>query len=66
VRTGADVVIPSVMASPRKRSKRPMTVKEMARLGGKATAKKLTPERRKESARKAAKARWAKQKKGAQ
>lgn len=30
--------------------------------GGKARAKKLTPEERKESARKAARARWAKQK----
>jgi len=39
-----------------------MTVKEMARLGGEATAKKLTHEQRKESARKAAKARWAKAK----
>ena len=33
---------------------------EFARQGGKARAKKLTPEQRKESARKAAKARWAK------
>jgi hypothetical protein len=31
--------------------------------GGKIRAKKLTPEQRKESARKAAQARWAKQKK---
>lgn len=35
----------------------------LGRKGGKATAKKLTPEQRRESARKAAKARWAKQKK---
>ena len=55
-------VIPLNMSSPKKRRK-PMTVSEMARLGGKATAKKLTAEQRKESARKAAKARWAKQKK---
>jgi hypothetical protein len=41
-----------------------MTVREMARLGGKATAKKLTAEQRKESARKAAQARWAKVKAG--
>jgi len=33
---------------------------ELGRKGGKATAKKLTPEERKESARKAAQARWAK------
>jgi len=39
-----------------------MTIKEMARLGGRATAKKLTPEQRKASASKAAKARWAKPK----
>jgi hypothetical protein len=35
---------------------------EFARKGGKARAKKLTAEQRKESARKAAKARWAKRK----
>jgi hypothetical protein len=34
----------------------------LGRLGGKARAKKLTREQRKESAKKAAKARWAKQK----
>ncbi len=39
-----------------------MTISEMASMGGKATAKKLTPEERKESARKAAQARWSKQK----
>lgn len=37
-----------------------MTIAEMARMGGLATAKKLTAEQREESARKAAKARWAK------
>ena len=35
-----------------------MTVEEIARLGGKATARKLTAKQRKESARKAAKAGW--------
>ena len=35
---------------------------EFARKGGNARAKKLTAEQRKESARKAARARWAKQK----
>ena len=36
---------------------------EFARKGGDARAKKLTAEQRKESARKAAQARWAKEKK---
>jgi len=35
---------------------------QLGRRGGKATAQKLTAEQRKESASKAAKARWAKQK----
>ncbi len=35
----------------------------LGRRGGKATAKNMTPEQRKESARKAAQARWAKEKK---
>jgi hypothetical protein len=35
----------------------------LGRLGGKARAKNLTPEQRKESAKKAARARWAKDKK---
>jgi hypothetical protein len=35
---------------------------QFARKGGKARAQKLTPEQRRESARKAAKARWAKRK----
>jgi hypothetical protein len=39
-----------------------LTFSEFARIGGKARAKKLTAEQRKASARKAAKARWAKQK----
>jgi hypothetical protein len=46
----------------KKRRKKPLTVSEMARLGGQATAKKLTPEQRHESAKKAANARWDKQK----
>lgn len=37
-----------------------MTQKEMASMGGKARAKKLTRERRKEIARDAIKARWVK------
>jgi hypothetical protein len=41
-----------------------LTIQEFASLGGKARAKKLTEEQRKKSARKAAKARWAKEKKG--
>ncbi len=40
-----------------------MTVSELASLGGKAAARKLTPEQRKAAARKAAQARWAKRKK---
>jgi len=36
---------------------------QLGRRGGKATAKKLTLEQRKEAARKAAQARWAKYKK---
>jgi hypothetical protein len=43
-------------------AKKPLTVQEFARLGGKARAKKLGKERLKESARKAAQARWAQQK----
>ena len=36
---------------------------KFGRKGGKATAKKMTPEERSEAARKAVQARWAKQKK---
>ena len=36
---------------------------ELGRRGGRASAKKLTPEQRRESARRAAQARWAKTKK---
>lgn len=39
---------------------KPLTVSEMARLGGKARAQKLTKEERSASARKAVQARWAK------
>jgi len=48
------------------RSKRELLAEyfvEFARLGGKARAKKLTVERRREIARKAARARWAKRSK---
>lgn len=44
-------------------TKRPLTIQEFARLGGKARAKKLTPEQRRESARKAIAARWEREKK---
>jgi hypothetical protein len=40
-----------------------LTLSEFARIGGKARARKLTPEQRKASARKAAQARWAKKRK---
>ena len=39
---------------------------QLGRRGGKATAKNLTPEERRQSARKAAQARWAKEKKARQ
>lgn len=42
---------------------KPLTVSEMARLGGKARAQKLSKEERSASARKAVQARWAKLKK---
>jgi hypothetical protein len=42
---------------------KPLTISEMARLGGKARAKNMTPEQRKESARKAVNARWDKERK---
>jgi hypothetical protein len=41
-----------------------MDVEEMASMGGKARAKKLSPERRKEIAQKAGAARWAKKQSG--
>jgi hypothetical protein len=44
-------------------AKKPLTISDFARMGGKARAKKLTPQERKESARKAVQARWAKAKK---
>lgn len=40
-----------------------MDVREMARLGGKASAAKLTAEQRSQKARKAARARWRKRRK---
>jgi hypothetical protein len=43
-------------------AKRPLTIQEFARMGGHARAKKLTETQRKESARRAAQARWAKAK----
>jgi len=43
--------------------KKTLTVQELARMGGEARAKKLTAQQRKESARKAVQARWAKSKK---
>jgi general stress protein YciG len=42
------------------KKKKQLTVSEMAKMGGKARAKSLTPERRKEIARKAIATRWAK------
>jgi hypothetical protein len=44
-----------------KKRKNPAAV-QLGRKGGKASAKKLTDEQRKEKARKAAQARWAKKK----
>ena len=41
-----------------------MTVSEMARMGGKARAAKLSPAQRTEIAKKAVEARWAKEKGG--
>jgi hypothetical protein len=45
------------------KKKREMTISEMAKLGGKARARSLSPARRKEIAEKAIKTRWAKSKK---
>jgi hypothetical protein len=47
----------------RRMPKKPLTLAEFARLGGKARAKTMTAQQRKESARKAVQARWAKSKK---
>ena len=49
------------MARKRKRSK-PLTVAEMAKLGGKARMAKLSPEERAKLGRQAAGARWAQEK----
>jgi hypothetical protein len=43
-------------------AKKNQAAASLGKLGGKARAKKLTPEQRKASARKAAHARWAKKK----
>ena len=45
-----------------KKPKKDQGAVRLGKLGGKARAQKLTPEQRKESARKAAMARWAKKK----
>ena len=50
--------------NPMKKKKKQLTVSEMAKMGGKARAKSLTPERRKEIARKAIATRWAKKPRG--
>ncbi|MGH9515279.1 MAG: hypothetical protein ACRD3P_06335 [Terriglobales bacterium] len=42
--------------------RKPLTVTEFARMGGKALAKKMTKQERQESARRAAQSRWAKAK----
>ena len=42
--------------------KKPMTVQEFARMGGKARAAKMSPQQRRDAAKKAAQARWAKPK----
>ena len=47
----------------KEREKAPLTVKEMASMGGKARAKGLSKKRRKEIASEAAKKRWAEAKK---
>jgi len=54
VRTAAHIIA--------RMAKNPAAV-ELGKKGGEATAKKLTPQQRKESARKAAQARWKKGKK---
>jgi hypothetical protein len=43
--------------------RKPLTVTEFARMGGKALAKKMTKQQRQEAARRAAQARWAKARK---
>lgn len=43
--------------------KKPMTIQEMARMGGKARAANMTAEQRKKAAKQAIAARWAKAKK---
>jgi hypothetical protein len=53
----------SLWHDPGMAAKRPLSIQEFARMGGHARAKKLTEKQRKESARRAAQARWAKAKK---
>jgi len=54
------VSVVALQKTKKRANNRPMTITEVARMGGKATARKLTPKQRKESARKAARARWKK------
>jgi hypothetical protein len=42
------------------RKKKELTITEVARMGGKALAKKMNPQQRTEAGRRAANARWAK------
>jgi len=60
-------ILRSWQASASVRTVRPKAVREyfakIAKQGGQARARKLTPEQRKASARKAAQARWAKERK---
>jgi hypothetical protein len=44
---------------------KPLTIQEFARLGGKARAQKMSKQQRKDSAKKAAQARWSKKKSNA-
>ena len=59
-------VLARIVKSRKMAKKKDSYAAEFARKGGRARAKKLTPEQRKESARKAAQARWAKAKKHAE
>ncbi len=53
---------PNIVRGVGKKRKRPMTIEEFARLGGKARAKKMGKKARAASAKKAANARWKKEK----
>lgn len=48
------------MMPKKQRKAKALTITEVARMGGRATAKKLTAQQRKESAKRAAVARWTK------